>query len=134
MEDCVTGVSALCSSCPCVLILFKGEQRIEGLGTKTGKTQKRCNPAFIEAESILLGSVASLKLEGHQVVSELVLGYGCQTVVSFDLLFHILLPHPRQKTHNKRWYCLARIVRKIHCCLKKMAFTSHMVLVGGSFV
>lgn len=73
IEDCVTGVSALCSSCPRVLILFKGEQRIEGLGTKTGETQKSCKLAFIQAESTLLGSVASLKLEGHQVVSELVL-------------------------------------------------------------
>lgn len=63
--------------------------------------------------------MASLKLEGHQVVSELVLGYGHQAIVPFDPLFHILFPYPRQKIHSKRWYCLIRIVTKIYCCLKK---------------
>lgn len=28
--------------------------------------------------------------------------------------FYILFPQPRQKIHNKRWYCLSGMVRKIY--------------------
>lgn len=68
--DCVTGVFALCASCPGVWALSPGKWRIEGLKKKTGETQKWCKQAFIGTESTLLGRVASLKLEDHKVVSD----------------------------------------------------------------